>query len=218
MMVKASGRSALILATGLFVCFAGPSPVVAASSDNAAATSKSDSATTGKSVRHSARYWKRYTHRKSSKVASKSTETNQAADKDGTDINSAPAIPASVANANAQLASADVSADSASAMTAKANTMLLAAADKPAPAEAQGATDAAVVSSDQLNDVDRALQQTPSTRTVAMAVVKPSPAAPVQASSGNEPSTWDQTSLIGKIFIAFGALLTMASAARMFMA
>ena len=28
----------------------------------------------------------------------------------------------------------------------------------------------------------------------------------------------DKTSLIGKIFIAFGALLTMASAARMFMA
>lgn len=220
MMVKASGRSALILATGLFVCFAGPSPVVAASSDSAAATSKSDSATTGKSVRQSARYWKRYTHRKSGKVASKSTETKQAADKDGTDIsgNIAPAIPASVANANAQLASADVPADSASAMTAKANTMLLAAADKPAPAEAQAATDGAVVSSDQLNDVDRALQQTPSTRTVAMAVVKPSPASPVQTSSSNDSSTWDQTSLIGKVFIAFGALLTMASAARMFMA
>ena len=40
--------------------------------------------------------------------------------------------------------------------------------------------------------------------------------APAQAAS-NE-ATWDQTSLIGKIFIAFGALLTMASAARMFMA
>jgi hypothetical protein len=36
--------------------------------------------------------------------------------------------------------------------------------------------------------------------------------------SGSDSSTWDQTSLIGKIFIAFGALLTMASAARMFMA
>jgi hypothetical protein len=44
------------------------------------------------------------------------------------------------------------------------------------------------------------------------------PAATVVLASGNEPSTWDQTSLIGKIFIAFGALLTMASAARMFMA
>jgi hypothetical protein len=31
-------------------------------------------------------------------------------------------------------------------------------------------------------------------------------------------SAWDQTSLIGKIFIGFGALLTMASAARMFIA
>ena len=30
MMIKASGRSALILATGLFVCFAGPSPAPAA--------------------------------------------------------------------------------------------------------------------------------------------------------------------------------------------
>jgi hypothetical protein len=215
-MIKASGRSALILATGLFVYFAGPSPVMAASSDSAAATSKSDSATTGKSVRHSARYWKRYANRKSSKLASKATETKKTPDKDGTDIsgNNAPAIPASVANANAQLASADASADSASAMTVKANT-LLAAADKPV--EAQGAPDAAVVSSDQLNDVDRALQQNPATQTVAMAVAKPSPATPMQASS-NESSTWDQTSLIGKVFIAFGALLTMASAARMFMA
>ena len=219
MMVKASGRSALIVATGLFVCFAGPLPATAASSDNAAATSKSDSATAGKSVRHSARYWKRYAQRKSSKVASKSTEPKKSADKDGIDIsgNDAPAIPASVANANAQLASADASADSASAMTVKANTMLLAAADKPAPAEAQGPADPAVVSSDQLNDVDRALQQNPATQTVAMAVARPSPSTPVQASS-NESSTWDQTSLIGKIFIAFGALLTMASAARMFMA
>jgi hypothetical protein len=31
-----------------------------------------------------------------------------------------------------------------------------------------------------------------------------------------ESSIWDQTSLIGKIFIGFGALLTVASAARMF--
>lgn len=219
MMVKASGRSALILATGLFVCFAGPLPATAASSESAAATSKSDSVTTGKSVRHSARYWKRYAQRKSSKLASKSTETKKAADKDGTDISStdASAIPASVANANAQLASADASADSASAMTVKANTMLLAAADKPAQADAQGAPDPAVVSSDQLNDVDRALQQNPATQTVAMAVVKPLPATPVQAAN-SDSSTWDQTSLIGKIFIAFGALLTMASAARMFMA
>jgi hypothetical protein len=44
-----------------------------------------------------------------------------------------------------------------------------------------------------------------------------SPSA-VNASPSSESSIWDQTSLIGKIFIGFGALLTMASAARMFMA
>jgi len=36
------------------------------------------------------------------------------------------------------------------------------------------------------------------------------------ASDGNDEM--DKTSLIGKIFIGFGALLTMASAARMLMA
>jgi len=216
MIVKASGRAALIIATGLFVCFAGPSPVVAASSDSAAATSKSESTTSGKSARQSVRQWKRYA-RKSVKAASKPADSKKSAENDVADASgdTAPRIPAAVANANAQLTSTDA-ADSASAMTAKASTMLLAAADKPVLAEAQGVSDAAVVSSDQLNDVDRALQQTPSTQTVAMASAKPA-ATPVMA-SGSEASTWDQTSLIGKIFIAFGALLTMASAARMFMA
>lgn len=211
MMVKASGRSALILATGLFVCLAGPSPVTAASTDRAAATSKSEGATSGKAVRQGVHHWKRYT-RRSGKFASNPAETRK--DIAGASTDGALAIPASVANANAQLASADAPADSARAMTAKANTILLAAADKPA--ETQPST-GAVISSDQLNDVDRALQQNPATQTVAMAPVKPTAAAPVLASS-SESSTWDQTSLIGKIFIAFGALLTMASAARMFMA
>jgi hypothetical protein len=41
--------------------------------------------------------------------------------------------------------------------------------------------------------------------------------APVMASS-QPNSAWDQSSLIGKIFIGVGTLLTLASAARMFMA
>ena len=79
------------------------------------------------------------------------------------------------------------------------------------------------VEAERWTNLDRALQQTPSTQqqppstqTVAMASAKAAPAAPALASG--DSSTWDQTSLIGKIFIAFGALLTMASAARMFMA
>jgi len=43
--------------------------------------------------------------------------------------------------------------------------------------------------------------------------VRPSPVV-----AGSQSASWDETSLIGKIFIGFGALLTVASAARMFMA
>jgi hypothetical protein len=217
MMIKASGRSALIVAAGLFVCFAGPLPARAASGDSAAA-SKSESATSAKSVRHSARHWKRTAHRKYSRTATKSTESSKASEKVAdADDRSPAAIPASVANANAQMTSTSALADSASAMTAKANTVLLASADKPADPPAPAA-DAAVVASDQLNDVDKALQETPpKQQTVALAVVRPTATSPVQAAA-NDSNTWDQTSLIGKIFIGFGALLTMASAARMFMA
>jgi ATP phosphoribosyltransferase len=74
-----------------------------------------------------------------------------------------------------------------------------------------------VVEADQLNEVDKALQEPtpPSQTTVAVAPAKPVAAVNTVA---QENSTWDETSLIGKIFIAFGALLTIASAARMFMA
>jgi hypothetical protein len=217
MSVKASGRAALILATGLFACFASPSHVTAASSDSSGASSKSDDATPDKSVRQSSRHWKRHAHHRYARAASKSTEAKNASEKDVADAGtvSPPAIPPSVANANALLASADAPADSARAMTAKANTMLLAAAAADKPVEAQAPDEAAVVASDELNDVDRALQQTASTQTVALAAAKP---ATAPQASGNDNSPWDQTSLIGKIFIAFGALLTMASAARMFMA
>ena len=59
MKFRASGRSALILAAGLIVCFAGPSPVAAAGADNTTEASKSDNATTGKSTRQSTRHSKR---------------------------------------------------------------------------------------------------------------------------------------------------------------
>jgi hypothetical protein len=217
MMIKASGRSALIVAAGLFACFAGPLPAQAAGGDSAAA-SQSETAAPAKSVRHSARHWKRYAHREYTRSAAKSSESSKAAEKVADAGDSSPAtIPASVANANAQMqmTSTNALADSASTMTAKANTVLLASADKPG--DPQAPADAAVVASDQLNDVDRALQETPAKQqTVAMAsAAKPAAAA---LTTANDSSTWDQTSLIGKIFIAFGALLTMASAARMFMA
>jgi hypothetical protein len=211
MTIKASGRSALILATGVFVCFAGPSQA-AVGADNAIANSKSENAAGQK---YGSRHSKSYAHRKSGKQELKSSIANKAPAPDvaADEADNSSAIPPSVANANAQFAAAGTPAGNARAMSARANDILQ-------TAEAQPASDGQVVAADQLNDVDRALhegQLPAATMALASAEAPAAPAAPVMASS-QQSSTWDQTSLIGKIFIGFGALLTMASAARMFMA
>jgi hypothetical protein len=195
MTIKASGCSALILATGLFVCLAGPSQA-ATGADNAAAGSKSERASAlHKHARHGARHWKSHAHRKSGEVALKSDDGDKSS-----------VIPPSVADANAQMTSADSPAGNARAMSARANDILQAA-------------DAQVVAADQLNDVDRALHESPPpAATLAMASADAPVAAATEPVMAGSSSTWDQTSLIGKIFIGFGALLTIASAARMFMA
>ena len=211
MTIKASGRSALILATGLLVFCAGSSQAA----PGAAASAKSEtaagvSAETKKYTRQGSRHGKKYAQRKSGKAALKSSSGKKATEIADDDTGRSTTIPPSVANANAQLASAEAPADSARAMSAKANTML-AAADK--------AGDTRIVAADQPNNVDRTLlDNKPPAQMMAEASPAPAtPAAPAVARS-SESSAWDQTSWIGKIFIGFGALLTMASAARMFMA
>jgi hypothetical protein len=234
MIIKASGRSALILATGLLVCFAaGPSQAAPASADNAAANAKAEAnaktenaagapVALNKYTKHAAHRGKSYPHRAPSNVAEKSptARINADAAADDGDNSSASAIPPSVANANAELASADNATGSAArAMSVRANEIVQNAPDNPANAQPAALTQ--IVTADQLNEVDRALQESASPApTLAVASAEPpaAPAAPVAAASSSESSTWDQTSLIGKIFIGFGALLTMASAARMFMA
>jgi hypothetical protein len=117
------------------------------------------------------------------------------------------ALPSDVADARAQMTADDV----------KARRV----AEAPAPATTTDATASAaqdptvqVVNADELNDLDKA----------AADVTDPLPKlAPSIANSRAEihvetSSTWSQTSMIGKAFIAFGVMLTLASAARMFMA
>jgi hypothetical protein len=99
------------------------------------------------------------------------------------------AIPPSVANANAQLRSSDTPAAAADAQPA--------AAAEPTPDAQPAAANPMVAAAEA---------EAPAAREAA-----PPPSA-------SEHSIWDETSLIGKIFIGFGALLTIASAARMFMA
>jgi len=237
MNIKASGRSALIIAAGFWVCVSGPlqaaedadGGVAASTTERAAGAPVALNKFTKKS-----RHWKHVSsHRKSVKVAAKasgedsklSNRKKKIVEADASnglpEADASPsALPPSVANANAQLAAADVPPDSPNSASTKAANMLRTMAPNQADAaESQApapAVNTELVAADQLNDVDRALSKSDEkpvlTPTVAMAMAQ----APAAVSSSD--STWDQTSLIGKIFIAFGALLTMASAARMFMA
>jgi hypothetical protein len=234
MTIKANGRSALILAAGLLVCVAGPSLAAPASADDSAASARPETAAgapmaLNKYTKHASHQGKSYAHDKSSKTAQKPVADKKADDAaagDGDNSPASTAMPPSVANANASLASADTAtASNAKAMSTRASDIVQTAPDNAA--NGRPAAETQIVAADQLNDVDRALQApvTASNDASAAAAAPPAaapppataPAAPVMASSG-ESSTWDQTSLIGKIFIGFGALLTMASAARMFMA
>jgi hypothetical protein len=227
MTIKASARSAMIFAAGLLVSFAGPPPAIAAGAVTESATvSKSESAVSGKSARQGSRYLKkRYAHRKSDRAASKSAESKKAGENQVADASGGvpSAMPDWLANANAQMTAADAAPDSArgmsAAMSEKANTVLQAAVDKPVDAETPA--DTAVVAPDQLSETDRALhlkEAAASTQTVALASTSRPAADGLAVAASNDSSTLDRTSLIGKIFIAFGALLTIASAARMFMA
>lgn len=219
-MMKTSARAALIVLAGLFLLFGG----VAQAAPNSAAGNKSDSADkqadTAKHRRHdSRRTSSSKTTQKSDDKADKKDAAPKAdeAKNDKTD-SQAPAssqMPPEVANANAQLAADTPTAAAASAMTNRANDNVQAAADNTnaAPPDTQ------VVAPDQLNDIDRAVQQEnpPAQKSVIAATEAQPRPAPVMASS-QQSSAWDQSSLIGKIFIGVGTLLTLASAARMFMA
>ena len=218
MKIKASRRSALLLITGIFVCFAGPSQV-AAGTDDAAAGSRPEAAVgtpiaLHKNLRHGWQHRKHHAHGRFHRVALKTAGHKKAAATEAAAGSEASSdLPLKVANANAQLLFAGKSGGDIKAMPAQTNDPLPAVPENPAEAKPNNET--LIVAADQLNDVDRALHESNPPATV-IASADPPP-APVTAGS-QENSTWDQTSVIGKIFIGFGALLTMASAARMFMA
>ncbi len=212
MTIKASGRAALILATGLFVWFAGPSQAATDEDDGAisAETAAGPPIALNRYASPGSRHRRRHAHRRSGKVALKSSASTKAAEVAASD--NSPTIPPSVADAKAQMNAVETPAANGEALSVRANDVRQAAVnnsvDTPPPTRNQ------MVSADQLNDVDRALQES---KPIAAAFAMASAGIPATTGS-NESSTWDRTSAIGKIFIGFGILLTMASAARMFMA
>jgi hypothetical protein len=229
MNIEASGRLALILATGLWIGLAGPSLAAGDTTASSKPDAAASSTATDNSAKHASRHLKKYAHHKSGKEADK-PDDKKAGDAATDNADNAPAVPSSqmpaaVANANAQLPAAEAPAPNtpaanAQAMSDRANTIVQTAPGNPA--DAQPRANGSIVASDQLNDVDRALQAaaTPMAPVALASAEAPAVTAspPAAAAASGDSSTWDQTSLIGKIFIGFGALLTMASAARMFMA
>jgi hypothetical protein len=167
-------------------------------------------------VKHSARRWKKHAVQAPGKTVPKSDTNRNANTADQGDHSTA--MPASVANANAQWQYAETPTDiAAKAMSVRAANIVM--------ATAQTQPDTQIVSADQLNDVDRALHPSsppasvPPAANLSMAAADIATTPPTPSPSiTKDGSAWDQTSLIGKIFIGFGALLTMASAARMFIA
>ena len=221
MNIKASGRSALIIAAGLWVCFAGPMRAAESDARASDSTAANESATDGpielnKFTKHRSKKHASEHSQRSSKAASKPSEPKRAEDAEASQAGTRSKIPPAVANANAQLQAESTPADNAvKTMSAQAENVLRSArqGDPADPRPVASAANTELVSADQLNEVDRSLtEERPAAPALTMAV------AQTPSAASNDDSTWRQTSLIGKIFIAFGGLLTLASAARMFMA
>jgi hypothetical protein len=234
MSIRASGRSALIIAAGLWLGLAGPMRATDGAAEPAApAAAPTESAGApvklGKFTKH--RSHERHARTKKSakpetKTVAKVDETTASAAQDS---DKHIPLPPTVADANAKVEMPDTAEDlpktEASALASSAGQMLSGNQGDPAPqADSAPAAAADIVYPDELNEIDRALadDKTAAAPHLALASIDIAPSTSsadtttqVTASDG---SAWNHTSLIGKIFIAFGGLLTLGSAARMFMA
>jgi hypothetical protein len=196
------------------------SPAMAVDGDDPATDAASNTpATSHRTLKHAWHHRRHDAHHRHHTIAKDDDDNKPAPTDPITGANKVLAeIPPSVANANAQMLLAGVQLSAAAAIPP--GTDLPAAA--PAITTANANHETVVAAADQLNDSDRTLQESSSPASSpapASSAPAPSPAPPAPAATmTTENSAWDQTSLIGKIFIGFGALLTMASAVRMFLA
>ena len=243
MQLRALWRSLIAVAAIVFL-FGGPTQAQTAAATTQASAGKP--LALGKYVKHRSRHARKTATRHSrhsvKKTAKKSSTSQRSAKAKNTD-NSAKdnnndakdrAKTASVRKAAEELsavadARAELKADDRQTRSAAINSPIANAFD------GINAARPIVSAPDTRSDLDKveaaaAALDTPiaaSAITAPMKVVStaPAPEASVPTASSQIVSnhddvgdTWDRTSLIGKIFVAFGGLLTLASAARMFMA
>ncbi len=185
-------------------------------------------------VRKDTRHARRSHHSaKSEKVATRSSSKHRSSDDQSFQNSESKPDPLkaeggkstvspAVANANAQMAGAIATADRlVKSMAAKTSLVdggegMTADEGDQTLRQAQNSadnTELQIVAADQLNDLDRAAtEERPSPAISALSIQT------LYLANASTDDAWKQTSFIGKIFIAFGGFLTLASAARMFIA
>lgn len=191
---KAVGRIAVFTVVGLFLLWitgSGAASAAPATDQTTSATSKPVSLHPSnrhmtRAIRHGSRHAARSNDQKT-KVSS--AQNLGPSSQDGTKT---LVIPASVANANAQMIdNSDAPPDGQNINTA-------------ADTSDQQQASPYMVAADQINDIDLAATGLPDPK-------------PVPVSMENKDDTdLSQTSTIGRIFIAIGGLLTIGSAVRLF--
>lgn len=127
-------------------------------------------------------------------------------------------LPPEVANARAQALADDEARNIAaldSANVSDVNGVLVAANEQPGDNSAP--MDGAAVAQDAVPATPQAAAPPPPVSSGKIIRAMPSGDKPVAAKT-DDGDPWSKTSLIGKIFIAFGSLLTLASAARLLIA
>ena len=222
-------RYALIVSAMAFAWLAGNVGPGQAAPQAEAAASNAKPLALGKFTKHRKKHVRHHTrssrkHQASAK-ADKSSKADKNADKSEeakvvsdakADMKAAAPLSPSVANARAELTNDGRERPISAQENAMSEPSNLTEADKTATTGISP-NGVQVTTSDQLNDMDRdaaAPAVSPAPTTVALAQMP----EPTLASASNESGAWGSASLIGKIFIAFGLMLTLASAARMLIA
>lgn len=164
-----------------------------------------------------ARHLKKSGSKATSRAASQKTAAREAAP-DASKPEAKSELPPDVANARAQALADDEARNIAALDSAKVsdvNGVLVAANDRPGDNSAP--MDSAAVAQDAAPAAPQPVASPPPVSGGKIIRAVPSGDKPVAAKT-DDSDPWSKTSLIGKIFIAFGSLLTLASAARLLIA
>lgn len=219
MQIRKAGWAALLAAAGVWLCLSAPAEAATGRATPGVANadkpivlskfSKRKSHAAKRSRAASARHARRSSAKQASRKASKTSGEARAV------AQQTPALPPAVAEARAEvLASNTFAADEARNIAALDDTDVVSNVDG-----------VQIAAAGPLNGMDRAVEAVPAPPAPAVEAPVSAPkmftAIPTvdrQAARPDESDPWSRTSLIGKIFIALGSLLTLVSAARLMIA